>query len=185
MGGRKEGTPECQRHQRPLSIIQENSDEETPVLYKEEITLRHSTDIINCNSDNKEEISDNCIVKKTRRKAIISQQHPVFALAEQNGNSELIDKQSANFETEISPSAESEGDFLRLKDTAKKLNLKTRRQSYLTWRAKYVDKISGPPEVTISSEGDDLLTPERKERMNNAIQWIRNELVSAHERRPS
>ena len=78
----------------------------------------------------------------------------------------------------------NEGDLNRLKATATKLNLKTRRQSYLTWRAKYVDQTNDlDPEVKAEvkgqgkDEGKEKLTKERKERMDEALDWIKKQLV--------
>ena len=73
--------------------------------------------------------------------------------------------------------AGTEGDLSRLKDTATKLNLKTRRPSYLTWRAEYVDKPREPPQVKVVSKGDGRLTRERKTRIDHDLEWIKGQLV--------
>ncbi|KAL8558773.1 hypothetical protein ACOMHN_043716 [Nucella lapillus] len=73
----------------------------------------------------------------------------------------------------------TEWDLSRLKDTATKLNLKTRRQSYLTWRAEYVDKPrdAGSTEVKVERSGEERLTTERKERIDKDLQWIKGQLI--------
>ncbi|XP_076456608.1 uncharacterized protein LOC143290927 [Babylonia areolata] len=79
---------------------------------------------------------------------------------------------------------DTEEDLSRLKDTATKLNLKTRRPSYLTWRAEYLDK---PREAAAAAEvkvkvaecwsGDGRLTAERKERIDSDLRWIKGQLI--------
>ncbi|KAK7091436.1 hypothetical protein V1264_009117 [Littorina saxatilis] len=71
----------------------------------------------------------------------------------------------------------TEEDLTRLKTTADKLNLKTRRQSYLTWRAQYLDKPRDLPTVKVVTGGDVPLTRERIERVDSDLKWIRNELT--------
>ena len=83
-----------------------------------------------------------------------------------------------------------ETDLSELKATATRLNLRTRRQSYVTWKDQYIDhKSSVKPSLgklntdqTVTENGtnkpDDEFTEERKNRINEALGWLRNELVS-------
>ncbi|XP_041361152.1 protein FAM167A-like [Gigantopelta aegis] len=71
-----------------------------------------------------------------------------------------------------------DSDLSQVKATTARLNLKTRRASVVAWKAQYVDK---PSLAFISVEAtettDDRLTPERKQRINQALDWIKNELI--------
>lgn len=76
-------------------------------------------------------------------------------------------------------------DMTRLKQTADRLSLSTRRPSVMQWRAQYVECPefpvlwnSGNGDVTEPNGGDGgSWTPERTERINTALDWIKNELV--------
>ena len=71
-----------------------------------------------------------------------------------------------------------DSDLSEVKATTARLNLKTRRASVIAWKAQYVDKPSlAFISVESSNTEDDRLTPERKNRINQALDWIKNELV--------
>ncbi|KAK7489214.1 hypothetical protein BaRGS_00019592 [Batillaria attramentaria] len=186
MGGRNDNSPACQRKLRPLSIIQENSDEESgpgDVTSVQNCKISEGSENVQASQTTKSVAQGQTnAVRKTRKVAIVPQQHP-FNFLLQSESSEAHQRSSeipdAIYKTNADDSGSdsaTEGDLTRLKDTATKLNLKTRRPSYLTWRAKYVDRPRDPPEVKVLT-GDGRLTAERKERMDNAIQWIQRELV--------
>lgn len=79
-------------------------------------------------------------------------------------------------------------DLSQLKATATRLKLSTRRPSYVTWKSKYVDKAySLKPNLgenvidehitdNENDEDDDGFTEDRKNRINEALEWLRNEL---------
>lgn len=81
-----------------------------------------------------------------------------------------------------------ETDLSQLKATATRLKLSTRRQSYTTWRDQYVEKTNSvKPKLgenvineNVSDneihETDDGFTEDRKNRINEALEWLRNEL---------
>lgn len=74
----------------------------------------------------------------------------------------------------------SDSDLSRLKTTAQRLNLGTRRPSYVEWKEKYLDKSkrrSKPEFNTVHDQnGNDVLTTERKDKINQALDWLRKEL---------
>ncbi|KAL3888198.1 hypothetical protein ACJMK2_000613 [Sinanodonta woodiana] len=74
-------------------------------------------------------------------------------------------------------------DLTRLKATASKLNLRTRRSSYMLWRDRYIGSSSHVVKPTFCDTSDgslnntkDSWTQERTEKINNALEWLRNEL---------
>ena len=83
-----------------------------------------------------------------------------------------------------------DNDLSELKATATRLKLSTRRQSYITWKDQYVDtKTSVKPILednivnkTLNDDtidvSDDGFTEDRKNRINESLEWLRNELVS-------
>lgn len=74
----------------------------------------------------------------------------------------------------------SDSDLSKLKTTARKLNLGTRRASFVEWQEKYLDKPkrrSKPDLVNDSNKKEnDILTTERKDKINEALDWLRKEL---------
>lgn len=75
-------------------------------------------------------------------------------------------------------------DLTRLKQTAERLHLSTRRPSVMQWRAQYVEcpkfpaeLHSGNGDVAVGLEEDGRWTPERTQRINTALDWIKNELM--------
>ena len=76
-------------------------------------------------------------------------------------------------------------DMARLKQTADRLHLSTRRPSVMQWRAQYIECPQFP--VQLNSGNSDVTelkggeggswTAERTERINTALDWIKNELV--------
>ncbi|XP_033727688.1 protein FAM167B-like [Pecten maximus] len=77
---------------------------------------------------------------------------------------------------------ENGNDLGTLKEKAAKLKLKTRRSSYVTWeteklvRSGALFKARIQQEVIKDPQEDQKLTPERKDKINNDIGWIRREL---------
>lgn len=78
----------------------------------------------------------------------------------------------------------SDSDLSRLKLTATRLRLGTRRASYVEWREQYLERPRRRPKPDLRTDFDlngndsDKLTDERKERINDALEWLRSELVS-------
>ncbi|KAK3088027.1 hypothetical protein FSP39_013666 [Pinctada imbricata] len=74
----------------------------------------------------------------------------------------------------------SETDLHHLKVTATRLRLTTRRPSYVEWREKYVERPRrrSKPEIKVEFDenGNDTLTEDRKHRINEALEWIKDEL---------
>ncbi|BFZ04721.1 hypothetical protein BsWGS_07760 [Bradybaena similaris] len=70
-------------------------------------------------------------------------------------------------------------DFWRLKETTEKLHLSTRRPSTMLWKQQYMEG-PGLPTVECNQNGGDItdenLTADRKERIDEALEWLRNEL---------
>lgn len=67
-----------------------------------------------------------------------------------------------------------------VKAMANRLKLSTRRQSYQKWCEKYIGSSGIPrfPPLTNNETTDAKLTDDRKEGINNALGWIKSELVS-------
>ena len=94
---------------------------------------------------------------------------------------------------------ESDGsvsDFAKLKAMTERLNLSTQRPSYVEWKAQYMEK----PDIVKSLSRGSLIpkseqtdrerrshlpyTLQRKNDLDQAIAWLKNELVSSrHDRR--
>lgn len=83
--------------------------------------------------------------------------------------------------SEISKSG-SDSDLSKLKTAARRLNLGTRRPSYVEWQEKYLNRSRrrSKPELLAEPDknGNDILTTERKNRIDEALTWLREELVS-------
>ncbi|CAC5366813.1 unnamed protein product [Mytilus coruscus] len=95
--------------------------------------------------------------------------------------SDLIKKHSDSFQLGCdSGKSGSESDLSRLKNTAHRLNLGTRRPSYIEWQEKYMNRSRRrlKPELVTDPDlsGKDTLTVERKEKINQALDWLREEL---------
>ncbi|KAK7487336.1 hypothetical protein BaRGS_00021425 [Batillaria attramentaria] len=65
-------------------------------------------------------------------------------------------------------------DLSHVKATAIRLNLRTRRSSFLEWQAACA---RAPPQLPPSDDIKDRLTSERKERINDALDWLKTELT--------
>ena len=70
----------------------------------------------------------------------------------------------------------------QLKETADKLRLSTRRDSTMAWRQKYLDSPGHMRSVSVANGGlaalgDGRLTQDRKQRIDAALDWLREELV--------
>ncbi|CAL1544579.1 unnamed protein product [Lymnaea stagnalis] len=69
-------------------------------------------------------------------------------------------------------------DFKRLKETTEKLQLSPRRPSIMLWRQKYME--GSETRVTAGYLNGDVseerLTTDRKQRINEALDWLKNEL---------
>ncbi|RUS83239.1 hypothetical protein EGW08_009003 [Elysia chlorotica] len=71
----------------------------------------------------------------------------------------------------------------QLKETADKLRLSTRRDSTMAWRQKYLDQPAHMRSVSVldtqgalTTPDDERLTPDRKQRIDAALLWLREEL---------
>ena len=75
----------------------------------------------------------------------------------------------------------SETDLYHLKLTATRLRLTTRRPSYIEWKEQYLERPrrrSKPDlKVDFDENGNDTLTEDRKHKINEALEWIKDELV--------
>ncbi|XP_062587550.1 protein FAM167A-like [Saccostrea cucullata] len=74
----------------------------------------------------------------------------------------------------------SETDLAHLKVTANRLRLATRRSSIVEWKERYLERPrrrSKPDlKVDLDQNGNDVLTEDRKHRINEALIWIKEEL---------
>ncbi|XP_046374599.1 protein FAM167A-like isoform X1 [Haliotis rufescens] len=75
-----------------------------------------------------------------------------------------------------SENGELTSDLAQLKKTATRLNLSTRRESYIAWRAEHIDKQHNVPKPVLKVDHDERLTVERKKKIDDALEWLRNEL---------
>jgi hypothetical protein len=96
-------------------------------------------------------------------------------------NANLTTVESNGF---LYPSVEKDLDLNELKATTARLKLSTRRQSTVAWQQKHFNESNDPVKPnfdidTLNGNKDDSFTDERKKRINEALAWIRNELVSA------
>lgn len=84
-----------------------------------------------------------------------------------------------SFRSDISKSG-SDSDLSKVKSTARRLNLGTRRPSYVEWQEKYLNRSRrrSKPELLAEPDknGNDILTTERKNRIDEALTWLREEL---------
>ena len=75
----------------------------------------------------------------------------------------------------------SETDLAHLKVTANRLRLATRRSSIVEWKEQYLERPrrrSKPDlKVDFDHNGNDVLTEDRKNKINEALLWIKDELV--------
>lgn len=77
---------------------------------------------------------------------------------------------------------EKDLDLIELKATTARLKLSTRRQSTVAWQQEYMNASCDPvkPKFDVdklNQNTDDTLTEERKSRINEALAWLRSELV--------
>lgn len=95
-------------------------------------------------------------------------------------NNSLPDEQSPRKDNDTDP--DPDPDMAQLMETTTRLRLKTRRPSILAWRAKYIEKpkLLTHEDLENGEPVDDRFTEERKDRINQAIEWLRNELVCIH-----
>ena len=77
-----------------------------------------------------------------------------------------------------SSSSESVSALTRLKETTARLKLTTRRASYIAWQAQCLEKPYFPPKEELEKGKHGKLTADRMKRMDDAIDWLKNELVS-------
>lgn len=74
----------------------------------------------------------------------------------------------------------SETDLAHLKVTSNRLRLATRRSSIVEWKEQYLDRPrrrSRPDlKVDFDHNGNDVLTEDRKHKINEALVWIKDEL---------
>ncbi|KAL8607693.1 hypothetical protein ACOMHN_039367 [Nucella lapillus] len=205
---REDSSPSVQRRKRPLSMVLEENHEDPPtsgeeIKPKKVSRLRSSQEIPGISRDSNQDSTD--MGKRSRRVGISYGEPPPILSSPQNETPPSLiltpryqqrlltpspprRKISENTiklrrdlsETSEGTDSEAEGDLVvsRLKDTATKLNLNTRRESYLTWHAKYADEKRSLPEPKAVTAGTDgKLTKERKEKIDNDLKWIREQLV--------
>ncbi|KAK6967700.1 protein FAM167A [Biomphalaria glabrata] len=69
-------------------------------------------------------------------------------------------------------------DLKRVQETTEKLHLSPRRPSIMQWRQTYMESPDSPMLRTAlnGDASDEGLTADRKERINSALDWLRNEL---------
>ena len=76
-------------------------------------------------------------------------------------------------------------DLIELKAATARLNLSTRRKSTVAWQQEHLSSVKTIQKPDLSnrtldsvSDKDDGFTEERKNRINEALAWLRSELVS-------
>jgi len=82
----------------------------------------------------------------------------------------------------LTPSSGKEYDLCELKATANRLKLSTRRPSTVAWQQAHLDSSRDPVLSTfdpskLQNSADDGFTEERKNRINEALAWLKSELV--------
>ena len=96
-------------------------------------------------------------------------------------NANVTKVENGNF---LTPHVEKDLDLCELKATTARLNLKTRRKSTIAWQQEHLDSSRHPvipkfdPAKLRHKADDDTFTEERKNRINEALAWLRSELVS-------
>lgn len=115
-----------------------------------------------------------------RKSALIPSTSPLLGRRVIPGSPLLTTSDLGDIEDDGMPS-----DLTRLKQTAERLCLSTRRPSVMQWRAQYVDGPDFPVDLNVvngkldfQGAADEAWTPERKQRINSALEWLRHELVS-------
>lgn len=94
-------------------------------------------------------------------------------------NANLTKVENGNF---LSPHVEKDLDLCELKATTARLKLSTRRKSTVAWQQEHLDASRHPvipkfDPATLQHKADDAFTEERKCRINEALAWLRSELV--------
>uniref|UniRef100_A0A2C9LFS8 Uncharacterized protein n=1 Tax=Biomphalaria glabrata TaxID=6526 RepID=A0A2C9LFS8_BIOGL len=71
-----------------------------------------------------------------------------------------------------------DSDLKRVQETTEKLHLSPRRPSIMQWRQTYMESPDSPMLRTAlnGDASDERLTADQKERINSALDWLRNEL---------
>lgn len=105
---------------------------------------------------------------------------PLNDLSSRDCNANLTTYDSNGF---LYPNVERDLDLNELKATTARLKLSTRRQSTVAWQQKHLNASHDPVKPkfdidTLNGNKDDSFTDERKKRINEALAWIRTELVS-------
>ncbi|KAK3611263.1 hypothetical protein CHS0354_004907 [Potamilus streckersoni] len=95
------------------------------------------------------------------------------------------DGKDINDNVNVINTSDLSNDLARLKATASKLNLRTRRSSYMLWKDRYIESNSRVEKPTFSESPDaathnskETWTEERINKINNALEWLRNELLA-------
>lgn len=101
-----------------------------------------------------------------------------FSVCDHNANVTKVE--NGHF---LSPNVEKDLDLCELKAMTARLKLTTRRQSTIAWQQEHLDDTRAPviPKFDPSKlqhKVDDAFTEERKHRINEALAWLRSELVS-------
>ncbi|KAL4234062.1 hypothetical protein ACF0H5_005716 [Mactra antiquata] len=82
----------------------------------------------------------------------------------------------------LAPDEEKDLDLNELKATTARLKLSTRRQSTVAWQNQHLSESRNPVIPKLDTKGkseqieDDFFTEERKNRINESLAWLRNEL---------
>ncbi|XP_033727080.1 protein FAM167B-like [Pecten maximus] len=127
------------------------------------------------NDDNNNENSKNCSSSSLLVNPLIT--ITGCDVENDNGNGS-----ASNSTSPVNNLTGSDSDLSRLKSTATRLRLGTRRASYVEWREKYLDRPRrrSKPDLKLdfdeNGNDNDKLTDERKERINDALEWLRTEL---------
>ncbi|KAL3888201.1 hypothetical protein ACJMK2_000578 [Sinanodonta woodiana] len=95
------------------------------------------------------------------------------------------DGKDINDNVNLKTSSDHSNDLARLKATASKLNLRTRRSSYMLWKDRYLEPNSRVVKPSFAETSDvvskntkETWTEERIDKINNALEWLRNELLA-------
>lgn len=143
--------------------------------YKMRDYHRPSLDSISeTNDDNNNESSKNC--------SSSSLLNPLITITGCDAGDDNGNGSATNTSSSTNNLAGSDSDLSRLKLTATRLRLGTRRASYVEWREKYLDRPRrrSKPDLKLdfdeNGNDNDKLTDERKERINDALEWLRTEL---------
>ncbi|KAK6183141.1 hypothetical protein SNE40_010674 [Patella caerulea] len=164
MGGKKEDTPPIKDQRRPLSIIVESDssdDEKKGHIIKPQ------------RFDKQEAFKKPRNIQNTIPRIEITEAPAQFV--EKNNNVKVNGDQDDDDDDIL-----NESDLQLLKQVTTRLNLSTRRQSYTAWKSENIDRSprsmrADKPKLSMDGH-DNKLTDERKQRIDDALEWLRKEL---------